>query len=148
MYSVDWASRRVSIPVSDLNPVSVPNGEYELDMENFHEEIRRLEWEFIGGLFSDQIIEYTLPFTIAGTTFAPVIRIINGYTFEFPASINAVNLVGANTNLFELDITPPNGVSIRPNNSAGNTVTTINTGSGVTQQDKLDIAEEVWSHTR
>jgi len=139
-YSVTWNSKVVNIPLTDL--ISVGAGEYNLDLEDFHDEIRRLEWEFNEGLFAEQILDYTKPKTISGTTLAGVVEIVNGYTFVFPIGALAVNLVGANTNLGELQITPANGVSIRPQNSAGNTITI--SGSGVTEQDKLDIADRVW----
>lgn len=137
-YTVNWLTKSIDIPVADL--VDIGGGEYNLDLGLFHQEIRRLEYEFVGGLFADQILDYTKPKIISGTTFAPFIEIINGYTFVFPVVAAAVNLVAGNTNLGELGVTPANGVSIRPSNSAGNTITTVATGSGVTPQDKIDIA--------
>lgn len=140
-YTVVWNTKVVSIPISDLTLVS--GAEYNLDLALFHKEVRRLEWDFAGGLFSEQIVDYTLPKTISGSTLSAVVEVINGYTFVFPVAADAVNLIGANTNLHELSITPPNGVSIRPNNSGGNTITLVNTGSGVTAQDVTDIAQAV-----
>ncbi len=127
-YAVNWTTKVLHIPIDDL--VSVGNGEYNLDMSAFHVEIRRLEWLFEGGLFSDKIIEYTRAKTVAGTTYQPFVEVVNGYTFVFPVAAAAVNLIGANTNLFLLEITPANGVSIRPRNSAGNTITYVDAGGG------------------
>lgn len=114
--------------------------EYDFDLEACHRELRRLEWEFDEGLFADQILDYIKPKTISGTTLAGVVEIVNGYTFVFPIAAEAVNLRGANTNISELSVTPANGVSIRPNNSAGNSITY--TPATVPASD---IAEAVWN---
>ncbi len=136
-YSVNWTTKVIDIPIDDLELVN--SAEYNLDMSAFHVEIRRLEWLFTGGLFSDQIIEYTKPKTLAGSTYQPFVEVINGYTFVFPTAADAVNLIGANTNLFLLEITPANGVSIRPNNSAGNTIAYVDTGSTTDPNEVIDM---------
>jgi len=69
-----------------------------------------------------------------------VVEIINGYTVTFEDGQYRVTLLGANSNV--ADVTNVNQVSIQPNNSAGQVVVSV--GSGVTAQDKLDIALGVW----
>ena len=140
-YSVNWSTQLITIPLADLTLVST--GLYQLNLSDFHEEIRRLEWEFTEGLPWPHIIDYVASVTFGGVTLAPVITVTNGYTVEFEAGMYAVNLVGANSNI--ADVAVINGVSIRPQNSAGLQVVTQ--GSGVTAQDKTDIANTVWTHT-
>ena len=132
-YTVNWTTRVIEIPSTDLVPVI--NNDYQLDMSSFHIEIRRLEWEFTEGLWAPQILDHTSPKTIAGTTYAPFDEIINGYTVTFDVSADRVDLVGSNNNI--IDVLNYNGVSVVPGNSAGLIITTV--GSGLTQEehDKL-----------
>ena len=142
-YLVNWETQTITIPVADLTPVG--NGIYNLDLiSGFHKEIRRLEWEFVNGLAYPQIMNYVPSVLISGITIAPVVTIINGYSivFEDVGTPYAVNLVGANSNI--ADVTVVNNVSIRPQNSVGLQI--VSSGSGVTAQDKVDIATEVWDY--
>jgi hypothetical protein len=132
-YSVNWLTKVVSIPDTDLTPVSA--GHYRLDMNSFRGEIRRLEWT--EGLFAEQILEHVnQKLNFAGANYAGFDQVINGYTVQFTGSLSRVDLVGSNNNL--IDVLVPTGVSVVPANSAGLQVIAV--GSGVTTQDKSDIA--------
>ncbi len=114
-YSVNWDSRVITVPQSDL--VDLGGGIYKLDLELCHQELRRLEWEFTEGLSRLQILDYIPPLEAGGVIYARFVLLTNGYTFEFEDGQYAVNLSGANTNIH--DYTVVNQVSIRPSNSAG-----------------------------
>lgn len=132
-YSVNWITKVISIPTSDLTLVS--GTRYRLEMSAFLSEIRRLEWSRDDGLWAEQILDHTNAKTLAGATFAPLDEIINGYTIQFTGVATRVDLVGTNNNV--VDVLVPTGVSVVPSNSAGLQVVAV--GSGVTQQDKDDI---------
>lgn len=136
-YSVNWLTKVISIPSADLTLVS--GTRYQLTMSDFLSEIRRLEWSFSDGLWAEQILEHTNAKTLAGATYAPFDEIINGYTIQFTGAATRVDLIGSNNNL--IDVLIPTGVAVVPSNSAG--LQTVVSGSGVTSQDKVDIANEV-----
>ncbi len=114
-YSVNWLTKLITIPQSDLLLLSP--GIYQLDLGEFHKEIRRLEWEFNEGLLWEEILSYNPVVVLGGISYAPGIEVINGYTVEFQNGAYAVNLAGANSNV--ADVSVVNNVSIRPQNSAG-----------------------------
>lgn len=131
-YSVNWLTKVISIPDTDLIPVSA--GRYRLDMDAFRIEVRRIEWS--EGLFAEQILEHVnRKLNFAGADYAGFDEIINGYTIQFTGSLSRVDLAGSNNNL--IDVLVPTGVSVVPSNSSGLQVVVV--GSGVTQQDKDDI---------
>jgi len=116
-YSVNWVTRNIWIPRSDL--IHLSGSQYRLNTADFHKEIRRLEWALGEGLWAAQIIEYKAAHTLAGTPFAPEIEIINGFTLTFEefAAVYSVEIDGANTNVD--DVTVINNVSIRSKNTGG-----------------------------
>jgi len=141
-YSVDWVSKTISIPASDLTLVS--GTRYRLYASDFLIEIRRLEVEFNEGLWAPQILDHTNPkLDFAGSNYAGFDEVINGYVLIFDPSITRVDLIGSNSNIIDSYIA--NGVSIVPGNSAG--LQTVTVGSGVTEQDKTDIVNGVWADT-
>ncbi|RLB68406.1 MAG: hypothetical protein DRH08_01035 [Deltaproteobacteria bacterium] len=134
-YSVNWITKVVSVPTSDLTLVS--GNHYRLDLNVFRIELRRLESDFTEGLWAVQTLEHSnTRFDFAGVDYAPFDKIINGYTVEFSGSVERVDLIGSNNNI--VDVLNYTGVSVVPSNSAGLQVVT--SGSGVTAQDKTDIA--------
>lgn len=135
--SIDWGTKIIFIPKADLTLISA--NIYSLDVHEFHLWLKDLE-DSVEGMAYPDTHKHTTETELAGITYARFVEIINGYTIEFEAGNYAVNLTGANNNL--ADVTPCNGVSIRSNNSAG-LIHTVS-GSGVTEQDKLDIADRVW----
>lgn len=138
-YSVNWITKVITIPSSDL--ILVSGTHYRLTMSSFLSEIRRLESDPSEGLWADQILDHTNAKTLAGVTYAPFDEIINGYTIQFSGAATRVDIVGSNNNI--VDVLIPTGVSVVPSNSAGLQI--VATGSGVTEQDKTDIAAAVLS---
>lgn len=131
--SVDWPSKVINIPQADLTPLG--GGVYELDLNELRLTLKDLE-DGEGMTFPDTH-RHNTEVSVGGVTLARVIEFINGYTITFEDGQYAVNLVGANSNVS--DVVNVNQVSVRSANSAGLVVS----GSGVTSQDKADIADAV-----
>lgn len=135
-YSVNWVSKVISIPTADLTLVS--GTRYSLDMADFLAEIRRLEWEFVDGLWAPAILEHTnTRLDFAGANYAPFDDMINGYTIQFTGVATRVDLLGSNNDL--VDVLIPTGVSVVPSNSAGLQLVDSGGGGGAT-------AQEVWEY--
>ena len=135
--TVNWAAKIINVPLSYLTLVS--GTVYEMDIDQFRKDLKALESSVEGMPFEDTHSHNT-EVTISGFTLSRVVEIINGYTVTFEDGQYAVNLIGANSNI--ADVSNVNQVSIRSRNSAG--LVTVTSGSGVTEQDKLDIADRVW----
>lgn len=115
-YTVDWISKVVTIPTSDL--ILVSGTRYQLNMWDFLLEIRRLESAFDGGLWAESIVDHgNTRVDFAGVDYAPFDEIINGYLITFTGAALRVDLVGSNNNLVDVFYAP--GVSVVPSNSAG-----------------------------
>lgn len=128
-YSVNWITKVVSIPTSDLTLVS--GTQYQLAMSDFLGEIRRLEAAFTDGLWAPQILDHTNPkVNFAGTTYAGFDEILNGYTIQFTGVATRVDLLGSNNNI--IDVLIATGVSVVPSNSQG--LQLVSTGSGLSAQ--------------
>jgi len=117
-YAVNWITRVITIPASDL--VLVSGSRYRLLATSFTSEIRRLEWDFIDGLWAEHILERdSTRFDFSGVDYAPFEKVVNGYTIEFVGGMTRVDLIGSNCNI--ADVLIANGVTVVPSNSAGNT---------------------------
>jgi len=115
-YSVDWVAKNISIPTSDLTPVS--GTRYKLLMSEFLIEIRRLESAFTEGLWAPQVIDHSnTRIDFAGIDFAPFDEVINGYVIQITGIATRVDLIGSNNNI--IDVLIATGVSVVPSNSAG-----------------------------
>lgn len=139
MISVDWANKKINIPQSDLTLVG--GTLYELDTDALRLMLKNLEDDVTGMPFPDTH-RHNTEVTVAGTTFARVIEIINGYSVQFtPDSQWTVRLVGSNNNIFDVEngILIQNQVQVIPGNAAGLIV-----GAGA---DPADVAEAVWTHS-
>lgn len=136
MISINHSTKRISVPQADLTFVS--GSLYELDVDAFRLILKGLEDDADGMTLLDTH-RHNTAVTVGGTTLARVVEIINGFTITFGDGQYAVRLVGANSNI--PDVTNINQVSIRSQNSAG--LITVTSGSGITAQDKLDIADRV-----
>ena len=136
--AINWATKVISVPQLYLAPKG--GSVYELDVDVFRKDLKSIEDSEVGMIFPDTH-RHNAEVAIGGVTYARTVEVINGYTVTFEDGQYIINLVGANNNL--LDVANLNQVSIRPSNAAG----LIVSGSGVTQQDKEDIAVEVWTHT-
>lgn len=137
-YSVNWISKVISIPSSDLELVS--GTRYRLVMSDFLSEIRRLESEPSQGLWAEQILSHTNAQTLAGVTFAPSDEVVNGYTIQFTGVATRVDLAGSNNNL--IDVLIATGVSVVPSNSAGLQLVATNGNA----YSLSEIGEAVWAN--
>jgi len=135
--SINWITKVISIPKTYLSHVS--GDIYEMNLNTFRLALKSIEDSEDGMSFVDTHRHFTQTI-IGGITYARLIEIINGYTVTFEDGQYLVNLVGANSNV--ADVTNHNQVSVRSANSAGLII--MVSGSGVTEQDKEDIANEVW----
>lgn len=92
-------------------------------------------------IWMDPAFNHNTEVTVAGTTYARTIELINGYSLEFsPDSQWSVRLTGSNNNLFDIEsgILNQNQVQVIPTNSAGLVVTS---GVSPTQQQIRDAME-------
>lgn len=121
-YSVDWIAKVITVPVTDLTLVSGVN--YTFDTEAFWREVRRLEWEFSEGLWAPQAIDYVDSQLLSGLVYSPIVKLINGYTWQTDGSNINISLIGYNSNLLDF-FNPGSGVSVLANNSAGKTSDTV-----------------------
>jgi hypothetical protein len=115
-YSINWLTKVITIPLSDL--ILVGGSNYTLNVDFAHDEIRRLEWEFNEGLWAEHAIEYINSYTLSGLVYSPVIQMVNGYMWEVASTNINIGLVGSNSNFLDTFI-PGNGISVLANNSAG-----------------------------
>lgn len=115
-YSVDWISKVITVPTSDLTFIS--GTRYSLDMLKFLTECRRLEWEFGQGLWAPTILNHiNARIDFAGADYAGFDEILNGYTVQFSGAALRVDIIASNNNL--IDVLIITGVSVVPSNSAG-----------------------------
>lgn len=137
---MNWDTQVVTVPQADLT--SLGGGVYKLDVDTFRLALKDLEDSEVGMAFP-ATHRHNTEVTLSGVTYARTVEMINGYTvsFENTGTPYMVSCVGANHNLG--DVTNfDGGVSLLIGNSAGLIVKTV--GSGVTAQDKLDIAQATW----
>ncbi len=89
-------------------------------------------------------LDHNTEYTVAGTTYARKIEIINGYKIQFsPNSQWSVRLSGSNNNLFDVQngVLVQNQVQVIPNNSAG--LQTVTSGSGLSTEQATRLLE-IW----
>ncbi len=132
--SIDYATFIISVPQSYLTHVS--GNLYELDLNQFHLDLKDLEDEADGMPFPDTH-RHTPPVTVAGVTIARVVEILAPYTVEFENGMYGVNLIGANSNV--ADVTVVNSVGLRVFNTAGLT----EPGEGATPDQMWDLPDGV-----
>ena len=155
--SVDPSSTpyRIIIPQADLTLISAgPPALYELDTDAFWEELKAWEASEEGIVFGDAQ-RHNSEYTVGGITYAQSVEILNstiipGLVDEYeiffsPDTQYSVRLANSNNNLFDLQngILANTTTQVIPNNSAGLQIVT--TGSGVTQQDKDDIENQIFT---
>jgi len=140
-YSVNWTTKVITIPLTDLTLVSGSN--YTLDVEDFWIEARRLEASPGDGLWAEQIVEFVNTQTLSGIVYSAIVKVINGYTWNTNTTNKNISLIGKNSNLLDVFI-PGDGISVLANNSAGKI--TISEGGGSTvwsESEKDDIIVKV-----
>lgn len=118
--TLDKATGVISVPQSDLTLVS--GTIYTMDSENY------FRAELMALMASEDYMpcidsfRHNTEVTVAGTTFARTIEIINGYKVEFtPDAQWTVIIEGSNNNIFDVagGILMQNQVQVIPTNSAG-----------------------------
>jgi hypothetical protein len=137
MITVNWSSRVIFVPQSDLTPVS--GALYELDVDVLRLALKDIEDAADGMSFPDTH-RHNTQVTLSGVTYARTFEVINGYTVEFEDGQYAVRLVGANHNI--ADVKVANQVSLIIGNSAG--LITVATG-GSTGPTAAEVATAVWT---
>lgn len=134
--SIAWGTKVISVPQADLTFIS--GTLYELDTEVFRLALKALEAS-VEGMPELDTHSRNFAYTIAGTTYAQSIEIINGYTITFEDGQYAVRLVGSNNNLFDEGILNRNQVSVIPTNAAG----LILNATGIPDEVHLGVAPTV-----
>ncbi len=131
--SINYTTFVINIPQSFLTPLG--GTKYELDVNALRLALKDLEDDPDGMAFTDTHV-HNPPVVLAGVTYARQVVILNPYTVTFEDGQYTVIATGANHNL--ADVKNENQVSLVTQNSAG--LVTVVSGSGVTEQDKQDIA--------
>lgn len=140
--SVDWPAGVITVPKADTvltgtDPISGREIR-SFDTDAFHENLRSEE-ETAAGRAWPITHFWNAEATLGGVTYAPQFIVVNNYQVEFENGSYRVVFTSTNNNIADFSVV--NDVSIQPGNSAGLQIVT--SGSGVTEQDKLDIADRV-----
>jgi hypothetical protein len=136
MITIDWGTRVINVPRDYLTLVT--GTLYELDTNTFRLDLKALEDDEAGIAFPDTH-NHNTAVTVAGTTYARFIEIINGYSITFEDGPYSVRLSGSNNNLFDVEngILNQNQVQVIPGNAAGLIVVTSGSGLSTEEHDKL-----------
>lgn len=135
-YAYNYATLTITVPQADLTPVS--GTLFDLDTKVFKETVAD-EQDSARGMPYIVAIRHNTEVTVAGTTFARTIELINGWSLTFEDGTYTVRLVGSNNNLFDVanGILNQNQVQIISQNSAG--LITVDTGgTALTAQQTRD----------
>jgi hypothetical protein len=143
--SIDYATKVISVPQADLTFVS--GTLYTLDSDQFRKDVMDI-LAAENHIWMDDAFSHNTEVTVAGTTYARTLEFINSYsiTFEDTGSAYTVRIEGSNNNIFDVEngiLNPTDKVTVISTNSAG--LITVTSGSGVTQQDKDDIENQIFS---
>lgn len=114
MLSVDWPTSVITIPQSYLTLIS--GSLYELDLYQLHLDLRTEEATALGGPYS-RTHDHDTEVSLSGLVYARRVNILPPYTVTFEDGQYGVNMVGANSNVF--DVVNRNQVSVGSQNSAG-----------------------------
>ena len=118
--SIDPATRVITVQQGDMTLVT--GTLYEHNTETFRQTMNDLMDDEEGIVFPDWAVR-NAPVTVAGTTFAQTIEVINGFSIEYDDTPGAysVRLAGSNNNLFDVEngILAQNSVQVISTNSAG-----------------------------
>ena len=140
--TVDYATKIINVPKTFLSLVS--GTLYELDTEAFRQALMDIQ-DSEEGMWADTMFVHNTEVTVAGTTFARTIEIINGYSVVFEAGVYSVRLAGSNNNIFDVEsgILVQNTVQVIAQNSAGLIVTSA--GGTVPSQQEIRDAMDITS---
>ena len=129
--SIDPQTRVITIEQADLALVS--GTLYEHDTEAFRQSVNDLMDNETNIVLPDWATR-NAPVTVAGTTFAQTIEVINSFSIEYDDAPGAysVRLAGSNNNLFDVEngILTQNLVQVIAQNSAG--LVRVDTGAADT----------------
>lgn len=132
--TIDWDAKIINVPKGEPTVATLvdpgPPEIYDIDVDAFRLILKDLEDGEEGMPFPDTHLHNT-EVSLAGTTFARTIEIINGYTIEWADGQYRVQLKGGNTNF--ADVSVVNQVSIVPFNSGG-----LISSGGTTAQEVED----------
>jgi len=122
MITIDWNTLVITVPQSYLTLVS--GTLYELDTDRFRLDLKDIEDNVEGMPFLDTH-RHNTEVSVAGTTYARTLEIINGYSVEFENGAYSVRLAGSNNNIFDVEsgILVQNNVQVISQNAAGLVVT-------------------------
>lgn len=139
---IHWLDKIIHVPKDYLTLVG--GTLYELDTDKLRLDLKVLEAS-VYGIVNVKTHNHNTSVTVAGITYARTISILFPYSIEFEDGRYSVRLVGSNNNIFDVGsgILVQNQVQVIPTNAAG--LITVVQGSGVTEQDKVDIARLVWA---
>ena len=140
--SINWATGVITVPKADLTLVT--GTLYSLDTEAFRQALMDIQ-DSEEGMWADTMFVHNTEVTVAGTTFARTIEIINGYSVVFEAGVYSVRLAGSNNNIFDVEsgILVQNTVQVIAQNSAGLIVTSA--GGTVPSQQEIRDAMDITS---
>lgn len=110
----------------------------ELNMDTFRLAVGDIQ-DNENDVWAPTAIQNTEAQDLGGFVLGRSVIVLDPYFVTFEDGLYQVNLVGGNTNLKSR--TTVNSVSVNPDNSAG--LVQVTSGSGVTEQDKIDIANLV-----
>lgn len=118
--SIDHSTKVISIPQADLQLIT--GTLFELDTETVFRLPLIALLDDVDGIVLDDAIRHNTEVTVAGTTFARTIEVINGFSITFtPDAQYTVRLAGSNNNLFDVEngVLNQNQVQVIAQNSAG-----------------------------
>lgn len=129
--SIDPATRVITVQQGDLDFIS--GTLYEHDTEAFRQTMNDLMDDEDNIVLPDWAVR-NAPVTVAGTTFAQTIEVVNGFSIEYDDGPGgySVRLAGSNNNLFDVEngILAQNLVQVISTNSAG--LVKVDTGAADT----------------
>jgi len=139
--SIDHSTRVITVQQGDLTLVS--GTLYEHNTETFRQTVNDLMDDEAGIVLPDWAVR-NAPVTVAGTTFAQTIEVVNGFSVEYDDAPGAysVRLAGSNNNLFDVEngILAQNLVQVISTNSAG----LVKVDTGAVDTDRIIGSVEDW----
>lgn len=139
--TINWSTKVITVPQSYLSHIS--GAIYELDVNQLRLDLKDIEDSEEGSAFPDTH-RHNTEVTLAGTTYARAVEIINGYTvlFEDVGTPYTVQCSGANHNIGDVKVV--NQVSLIIGNAAG---LIVGSGGGGSSYTPAEVADAVWSHS-
>lgn len=139
--TIDRLTDVISVPQGDLTHIT--GTLYELNTDWLRLQLKAIEANEEGIVFTDTH-RHNTEVTVAGTTFARIIEILDPYSIEFtPNSQWSVRLAGSNNNIFDVEngILVQNQVQVIAQNSAGLIVGEGGGGDGFTEPEREQMRD-------